>query len=104
MIPRAFSFAPRQGNGRAGSYKVLESFKRESVSDIERWQASMPWQTLDELKLSFGYSQACPGSDMSQRAVARAHAVQKYCEKLHMTQVGKRVRAPPEERDVFKIV
>ncbi len=67
---------------------MLESIKRESMSDIEKWKQPMPWMTLDELKVSFGFCQVVPTSDMSERAVARANAVKKYCERLRMTQVG----------------
>ena len=105
VILRAFCFAPdyerdychascllfraRGLLGGGGSFRILEAVKRESVSDIEKWKASMPWMSLDELRLSFGFCQQVPESSMSLRAEARAKAVQKYCERLHMTQVGR---------------
>jgi hypothetical protein len=68
---------------------MLESWKQESQSEIEKWRALMPWMTFDEMATSFGYSQQVPDSPMSQRAWSRAEAVQKYCEKLNMTMDGR---------------
>ncbi len=87
-----------------GSFDVLESYKREEKSDVEKWKASMPWMALDELKLSFGYCQQVPSSEMSLRAETRAIAVKKYCEKLGTVQAGREVHAFPCSRVSMSVI